>query len=138
MQSKAANLTFPFRSGTTDPTPVRYYDCNSGSQATAIPAAWYGRFVILTNDSANAAQFYISDDPASACDETATANAAGTSSAPTQLGGMLLGNTSRQARLPYPSRAAVTGASAGADYKTYYLVRASVSAATLRMELAEQ
>jgi hypothetical protein len=136
MQSKAANLTFPFRSGTTDATPVRYFDCSSTSQATAIPASFYGKFVLLTNDSANAAQFYISDDPASACDETATANADGSSSAPTQLGGMIAGNTSRQGRLPYPTRA-VQASQPGA-MKTYYLVRASVSAATLRMELAEQ
>jgi hypothetical protein len=134
MQSKAANLTFPYRSGTTDNTPVRYYDCNATSQATAIPSAWYGKFVILTNDSANAAQFFISDDNTSVCDETLAAAANGQPSA--QLGGVILGNSSRQARLPYPM-STTTNNGPGVP-KTLYLVRASVSAATLRMELAEQ
>jgi hypothetical protein len=130
MASKAENLTFPFRSGDTGNTPVAYYDCNSTSQAHAIPAEWYGEFVILTNDSANAAQFFISDDPDSTCDETV---AAGNPTRAADLGGVILGNTSRQARLPYPSQATPhTGA------KTYYLVRASAADATLRMELAEQ
>jgi hypothetical protein len=133
MQSKAANLTFPFRSGTTDATPVAYYDCDSTSQAHAIPVAWYGKFVVLTNDSANAAQFYISDDSSSTCDETLTAGDPTTNVA---LGGVILGNTSRQGRLPNPSRSLVNGQPG--PQKTYYLVRASASAATLRMELAEQ
>lgn len=130
MASKAENLTFPFRSGTSADTPVAYYDCDSTSQAHAIPSAWYGKFVILTNDSANAAQFFISDSASAACDETV---AAGNPTTGAQLGGVILGNTSRQARLPYPARASDNG-----PEKTYYLVRASVSAATLRMELAEQ
>ena len=125
MASKAENLTFPFRSGTTDNTPVRYYDCNSASQASAIPAAWYGKYVLLTNDSANAAQFFISDDSGSTCDETLAAAAAGQPSP--SLGGVILGAASRYGRLPYAQ-----------GNKTLYLVRASVSAATLRMELAEQ
>lgn len=133
MASKAENLTFPMRLGTTDVTPVAYYDCDATSQAHAIPEAWYGKFVNLTNDSANAAQFYISDDSASTCDETL---AAGNPTTSVSLGGVILGNTSRQGRLPYPARALVSG-QPGA-MKTYYLVRASVSAATLRMELAEQ
>lgn len=134
MQSKAANLTFPFRSGTSANTPVRYYDCNSGSQATAIPAEWYGKFVVLTNDSANAAQFFISDDSGSTCDETLAAAAGGQPSP--SLGGVILGNTSRQARLPY---SVITTTNNGPGLpKTFYLVRASASAATLRMELAEQ
>lgn len=130
MQSKAANLTFPFRSGDTANTPVRYYDCDSTSQAHAIPTEWYGKFVVLTNDSANAAQFFLSDDQDSTCDETL---AAGNPTASASLGGVLLGNTSRQGRLPYPAIDVATGIP-----KTYYLVRASVAAATLRMELAEQ
>ena len=129
MQSKAANLTFPLRIGDTAVTPVAYYDCDSTSQAHAIPVAWYGKFVILTNDSANAAQFFISDDSDSTCDETL---AAGNPTTSASLGGVILGNTSRQARLPYPAVDAL------GQPKTYYLVRASVSAATLRMELAEQ
>lgn len=133
MQSKAANLTFPLRIGDSAVTPVAYYDCDSTSQAHAIPADWYGKFVILTNDSANAAQFYISDDADSTCDETL---AAGNPTTSASLGGVILGNTSRQGRLPYPSRDLVSG-QPGLQ-KTYYLVRASASAATLRMELAEQ
>lgn len=133
MNSKAANLTFPFRSGDTAVTPVAYYDCDSTSQAHAIPSEWYGKFVILTNDSANAAQFYISDDSDSVCDETL---AAGNPTTNVALGGVILGNTSRQARLPCPAREVVAGQPG--PMKTYYLVRASVSAATLRMELAEQ
>lgn len=133
MQSKAANLTFPYRSGTSANTPVAYYDCDSTSQAHAIPSEWYGKFVILTNDSANAAQFFISDDASSTCDETL---AAGDPTRSASLGGVILGNTSRQARLPYPM--SVTANNGGAGPKTLYLVRASASAATLRMELAEQ
>lgn len=129
MQPKAANLTFPFRSGTSTNTPVAYYDCDSTSQASAIPAAWYGQFVALTNDSANAAQFFISDDNTSTCDETL---AAGDPTVSPSLGGVILGNTTRYGRLPYPTANGV------GQLKTYYLVRASVSAATLRMELAEQ
>jgi len=144
MDSKAANLTFPFRSGSSGATPVRYYDCNSTSQATALPAAWYGKFVIITNDSANAAQFYLSDSASSACDETATASADGSSSNAAQLGGYLAGGASKQGRLPYPTRdVAVSSGGGGAPGgeglpKTIYLVRASVAAATLRVELAEQ
>ncbi len=133
MQSKAANLTFPLRLTASGNTPVAYYDCDSTSQAHAIPSEWYGKFVILTNDSANAAQFFISDDASSTCDETL---AAGDPTRSASLGGTILGNTSRFGRLPEPS---VTVANNGpAAPKTYYLVRASVSAATLRMELAEQ
>jgi hypothetical protein len=129
MASKAENLTFPFRSGHTAVTPVAYYDCNSTSQCHAIPSDWYGKYVLLTNDSANAAQFYITDDSASTCDETL---AAGDPTTGVDLGGVILGSSSRQGRLPYPARAT------DGTIKTYYLCRASVAAATLRMELAEQ
>lgn len=133
MQSKAANLTFPYRSGDSGNTPVAYYDCDSTSQAHAIPSDWYGKFVSLTNDSANAAQFFISDDSDSTCDETL---AAGNPTQSASLGGVILGNTTRYGRLPYP--ATVTTNNGPAGPKTYYLVRASAAAATLRMELAEQ
>ena len=131
MATKAENLTFPFRSGSAAVTPIAYYNCDSTSRADPIPVSLYGKFVLLTNDSANAAQFYISDDPASQCDETLAAASPATTNA--QLGGALLGNSSRQARLPYQSVDPATG-----KPKTYYLVRASVAAATLRLELAEQ
>lgn len=131
--SKAENLTFPLRIGDTDNTPVAYYDCDTTSQAHAIPSEWYGKFVILTNDSANAAQFFISDDADSTCDESLTA---GDPTRGASLGGVILGNTSRQGRLPYPAQTVVGNGPAGP--KTYYLVRASAAAATLRMELAEQ
>lgn len=130
MNSKAANLTFPLRLTASGDTPVAYYDCDSTSQAHAIPSEWYGKFCYLTNDSANAAQFFISDSSSSSCDETA---AAGNPTRAADLGGVLLGNTSRSGRLPYPSIDASTG-----QPKTYYLVRASAAAATLRLELAEQ
>lgn len=133
MQSKAANLTFPLRLTAAGNTPVAYYDCDSTSQAHAIPSEWYGKFVVLTNDSANAAQFFISDDSSSTCDETI---AAGDAARSASLGGVILGNTSRQGRLPMPTQ--VTANNGPSGPKTYYLVRASVSAATLRMELAEQ
>jgi hypothetical protein len=125
MGTKAENLTFPMRLGHTDNTPVAYFACSAASAALAIPSAWYGKFVILTNDSANAAQFYISDDSASTCDETLTAS---TPRVGVDLGGVILGTTSRQGRLPYDFTLT----------KTFYLVCASVLAATLRMELAEQ
>ncbi len=133
MQSKAANLTFPLRLTAAGNTPVAYYDCDSTSQAHAIPSDWYGKFVLLTNDSANAAQFFISDDASSTCDETL---AAGDPTRSASLGGVILGNTSRQARLPYLMQTTANNGPAGP--RTLYLVRASVSAATLRMELAEQ
>lgn len=129
MQPKAANLTFPFRSGDSANTPVAYYDCDSTSQSDEIPSDWYGKFVVLTNDSANAAQFFITDDDDSTCDETLVA---GNPTRSASLGGVILGNTSRQGRLPYPTPSSTGG------MKTYYLVRASAAAATLRMELAEQ
>ena len=78
----------------------------------------------------NAAQFYISDDSASTCDETLTAS---TPRLGLTLGGVILGNTSRQGRLPMPSMVDSTQ-----QPKSYYLVCSSVAAATLRMELAEQ
>ena len=133
MQSKAANLTFPFRSGDVANTPVALYDCTATSQAHAIPAEFYGKFVILTNETANMAQFFISDDPDSTVDETL---AGGDPTQSPSLGGSILGNTSRQARLPYA--ASVTANNGGAGPKTYYLVRASATDTTLRMELAEQ
>lgn len=133
MQSKAANLTFPYRIGDTANTPVAYYDCDSTSQADAIPAEWYGKNVIITNDSANAAQFYICDDPDATCDETL---AAGNPTRSPSLGGTILGATARYGRLPYPSSSTVNNGPGGP--KTLYLVRASAAAATLRMELTEQ
>jgi hypothetical protein len=130
MASKAENVTFPFSLDGTSNTPVRYFDCNSTSQASALPPEWYGKFVILTNDSANAAQFFLSCNASASCDETLAAAAAGQASP--NLGGVILGNFSRQGRLPYPTNDA-TG-----KPRTLYLVRASVSAATLRLELSEQ
>lgn len=133
MITKAANLTFPLRLTASGNTPVAYYDCDSTSQAHAIPSEWYGKFVKLTNDSPNAAQFFISDDNTSTCDETL---AAGDPTRNASLGGVILGNTTLYGRLPYASSVTANNGSAGP--KTYYLVRASASAATLRMELAEQ
>jgi hypothetical protein len=125
MATKAENLTFPMRLGHTDNTPVAYFACSSADAALLIPATFYGKFVILTNDSANTAQFFISDDSASTCDETLTAS---TPRLGATLGGVILGNASRQGRLPYSAD----------NSKSYYLVCSSVAAATLRMELAEQ
>lgn len=130
MGTKAENLTFPMRLGHTANTPVAYFACSSADAALLIPSAFYGKFVVLTNDSANAAQFFISDDSASVCDETLIAS---TPRLGPTLGGVILGNTSRQGRLPTPSMIDSTQ-----QPKSYYLVCSSVAAATLRMELAEQ
>lgn len=135
MHSKAANLTFPFRSGSSANTPVAYFAVSSTSAAIPIPSGFYGEFVIITNDSANAAQFFISDDASSTCDETLAAGTP-TATQSASLGGVILGNTSRQGRMPYPSQVTTNNGPAGP--KIYYLVCASAAAATLRMELAEQ
>ncbi len=133
MHTKAANLTFPYRSGTTANTPVAYFDCDSTSQAHPIPAEFYGKFVWLTNDSENAAQFFLSDDASSTCDETL---GAGNPTRSASLGGTILGAATRSGRLPYPMQTTTNNGPGGP--KTLYLICASASAATLRMELAEQ
>lgn len=127
--SKAENLTFPSSDGVAN-TEVRYYDCLA-TQASLLPATWYGKFVIITNDSANPAQFYLST-LSSATVQTAP-TAATTGSPAATLGTTLLANTSRHGRLPFPKMNVATGQPFG-----IYLVRGSAAAATLKVELAEQ
>lgn len=121
--TKAAVLKAPHGDGVAN-TDVFFFDCNSTSQATALPAAWAGKIVRIANESSNLAQFFFSFNSAATCDETIAAAAAGAPSP--SLGGSIFGNTERHVQL----RELPQG------YNTLYFVRASASAATLRLELA--
>jgi hypothetical protein len=124
VQYQAANLIAPFGDNVAV-TNVRYFTCDSTSKTNAIPDAWCGKYVLITNDSANAAQFFFSKASGASCDETIAATAAGASSV--SLGGYIAGGGVRHMRVP-----------SKLDGETMYFVRASVSAATLRMELGSQ
>jgi hypothetical protein len=102
------------------PTNVRNFTCTSASRADAIPASWSGRYIKITNETANTAQYFFSKDPAATCDETiAAANDGGAS---VSLGDSILGNTVEQILLPFWQ-----------PTETMYLVRASVSTTNLRL-----
>lgn len=123
-QNKAAVVLAPFGDGTTN-TSVRFYDCTSTSQAHAVPSAWAGRIVRITNETANLAQFFFSFTSTASCDETIAAAANGGGSA--SLGDSIAGNTELHVQLPsLPNPSA----------DTLYFVRASVTNTSLRMRLA--
>lgn len=119
---QSVNVKAPFGDG-TNATSVRFFTCDSSSKANAIPADWAGKYVFLTNESANAARFFFSKNASATCDETVAATDAGASSA--SLGGSLPGSATRHVRVP-----AITPG------ETLYFVRASASSTTITMELA--
>lgn len=121
--TKAAIVKAPYGDGTNN-TSVRFYDCTSTSQAHAVPAAWAGKIVRISNETANLAQFFFSFNSAATCDETIAAAANGGGSA--SLGGSIAGNTERHVQLPELPE----------SYSTLYFVRASVTNTSLRLELA--
>lgn len=120
--SKAQDLKAPFGDGSAV-TNVLYFDCNSGSQAGALPASWSGKYIRIKNDSANLACFFFSKNSGATCDETIAAAAAGAASA--SLGDSIMGGAVETVLLPY-----------WGPTETMYFVRASVSAATLRLSEA--
>ncbi len=145
MQTKAANLTFPFRKGSTAAaTPVRMYTAVAApGRADALPAAWYGKFVIISNVGANPGDFYLSDDATSTCNPAATATDNGDSSTPTTLGGTLPAGSSQQGRLPYPQASVSATPGGGAPGgpgapATIYFVRGSTAGTSFKIALAEQ
>lgn len=146
MQSKAANLTFPYRVGGTGlATKVRMYTAvASPGRADALPADWQGKFVIITNVGANSGDFYLADNSGSTCDPTITATNDGTSSDNTKLGGPLASGLSRQGRLPYVSRTIAVSSGGGnapggeGPPGVLYFVRASTAGTSFKVELAEQ
>lgn len=120
--SKVDDIKAPFGDGSAV-TSVRYFDCNSTSQAHALPADWSGCYIRIKNDSANLAQYFFSKNASATCDETIAAAAAGASSA--SLGDSIAGGAVDQVLLPY-----------WGPTESMYLVRASVAAATLRLSKA--
>lgn len=117
--SRAEDLKAPFGDGSTV-TNVRYYSCSSASQATAVPSSWAGKYIKIKNDSANLACFFFSKNASASCDETIGAAADGGASA--SLGDSIAGGAVETVLLPYIN-----------SDETLYFVRASVSAATLRL-----
>ncbi len=118
--SKAEDIKAPFGNG-TDVTNVRLFTCDSTSRANALPASFSGKYIEITNETANLAQFFFSKNSGATCDETIAAADAGASSA--SLGGSIAGSTSKQLLLPY-----------WANNETMYFVRASVTSTSLRVE----
>jgi hypothetical protein len=117
--SRVEDLKAPFGDGVTA-TNVLYFDCGSASQANAVPSSWAGKYIKIKNDSANLACFFFSKNASATCEETIAAAAAGAASA--SLGDSIAGGAVETVLLPYIA--------AG---ETLYFVRASASAATLRL-----
>lgn len=146
MQSKAANLTFPYRAGGTGvATNVRLFTAvASPGRADALPAAWQGKFVIIQNVGANSGDFYLADNSGSTCDPTATGTNDGAGSAPTVQGQTLASGSSVHGRLPYVSRTISASSGGGnapggeAAPAALYFVRASTAGTTFKVTLAEQ
>lgn len=120
--SKIDDIKAPFGDGVAV-TNVLYFDCNSTSQAHALPAGWSGKYIRIKNDSANLAQYFFSKNASAACDETIAAAAAGAASV--SLGDSIAGGAVETVLLPY-----------WAPTETMYFVRASTAAATLRLSEA--
>lgn len=119
---QSVNVKAPFGDG-TNPTSCRRFTCDSTSRANAIPVDWAGKYVFLTNETANEARFFFSKNASATCDETVAATDAGASSA--SLGGPLLGSSTRHVRVP-----------SVAPGESLYFVRASVTTTTITIELA--
>jgi hypothetical protein len=118
--SKSEDIKAPFGDG-TNVTNVRLFTCDSTSRANALPASWSGKYIEITNETANLAQYFFSQNASATCDETIAAADAGASSA--SLGGSIAGSASKQVLLPY-----------WANNATVYFVRASVTSTSLRLE----
>jgi hypothetical protein len=118
--SKAEDIKAPFGDG-TNVTNVRLFTCDSTSRANALPASFSGKYIEITNETTNLAQFFFSKNSGATCDETIAAADAGASSA--SLGGSLAGSASKHLTLPY-----------WANNETMYFVRASVTSTSLRVE----
>lgn len=118
--SQSTDIKAPFGDG-VNATNVLLFNCDSTSRANALPASWSGRYIEITNETANLAQYFFSKNSGATCDETIAAAAAGAANA--SLGGSILGSTSKQVKLPFW----------GPD-ETMYFVRASVTSTSLRIE----
>ena len=118
--NKSEDIKAPFGDG-TNVTNVRLFTCDSTSRANALPASWSGKYIEITNETANLAQFFFSKNASATCDETIAAADAGASSA--SLGGSIAGSTSKQLLLP-----------SWQPTETMYFVRASVTSTSLRLE----
>ncbi len=117
---RSDDIKAPFGDGSAV-TNVRLFTCDSTSRANAIPAEWSGKFIEITNETTNMAQYFFSKNASATCDETIAATDAGTSSA--SLGGSILGSATKQLLLPYWSTT-----------ETMYFVRASATSTSLRLE----
>lgn len=118
--SKAEDIKAPFGDGVAV-TNVRLFTCDSTSRANALPASLSGKYIEITNETANLAQYFFSKNSGATCDETIAAADAGASSV--SLGGSILGSSSKQLLLPYWQ-----------PTETMYFVRASVTSTSLRVE----
>ena len=120
MSGKVDDIKAPYGDGSAV-TNVRLFTCDATSRANALPAAWAGKYIELTNETANLAQYFFSKNASATCDETIAAADAGASSA--SLGGSIAGSSSKQVLLPY-----------WRGDETMYFVRASVTSTSLRLE----
>jgi hypothetical protein len=102
------------------PTNVRNFTCTSASRADALPASWSGKYIKITNETANMAQYFFSLASGASCDETIAAANDGAPSV--SLGDSILGNSVEQVLLP-----------SWKPDETMYFVRASVTTTNLRL-----
>lgn len=118
--ARPEDIKAPFGDGVAV-TNVRLFTCDSTSRTNSIPNSWSGKYIEITNETANLAQYFFSKNASASCDETIAATDAGASSA--SLGGSLLGSMSKQVLLPY-----------WPETETMYFVRASATFTSLRLE----
>ncbi len=76
--SAALRIRAPHDTGrTANDYGLRFYDCTTAAQANAIPTAWKGTQVIITNRGSVEAFYAFSKSALATIDETPTATAAG-------------------------------------------------------------
>lgn len=134
MNTKAANLTFPFSKNGTSNTPVLYIACTTTHAAIELPDEWSGKFLKFINESATTTDyvdFFFSCLSSAEVDRSVASSASGARSP--KLGDRLYGTQTAQGRAPYLPR----DTSAGLIGKTYLIVESSASL-NLRVVLVEQ
>lgn len=134
MQSKAANLTFPFSKDGTSNTPVLYIACTTTHAAIELPESFCGKFLKLINESTTTTDFvdfFFSSLSSAEVDRSIASSASGAQSP--KLGDRLYGTQVAQGRAPYLPR----NTSAGLTGKIYLIVESSASL-NLRVVLVEQ
>jgi hypothetical protein len=126
--SKAENLMFPYRVGTSADTPVLYIACTTTHAAILVPTVMRGKFVKLLNESSTTTDFvdfFFSNDNTSEVDRSVASSASGATSP--KLGDRLYGTQSVQGLTP----------SIGDPAVNLYLIVESSASLNLRVTLTE-